>query len=387
MVQHIFWYVLGFITPLFVFLIGGFILIRIRFHKNMKTFWDSQSKQALAMSGIQRMKEMPAHPKIITEMESCQTALQVVAVAHQLGILDLLRNNPGITSEETAEKLKLPYRPVQACFDVLFASDIICRSLAGFRLTETTFAYFQERTPFFDPLPLTYQAMKYVKSLTSGLQKGSLKHWEKGKSHQAENWAGKQHLYSFPIGFALSKLKPFEGDLRILDVAGGAGSVCIALALKNPSLRIEMLELPGSIKIARKMISKYGLAERIKLHGLDMFKKEWPKDLDIILFTNIFHDWSDEQCHILAEKTFDSLKEGGKVFIQEALLNEHKAGPLWTAHWSLTMSIITNGRQFRFSELAQILEAGGFKGINYFPLIGYFSTITGIKSFNRSYAC
>jgi len=62
------------------------------------------------------------------------------------------------------------------------------------------------------------------------------------------------------------------------------------------------------------------------------------------------------------------------------LLNDDKPGPLWTAHWSLALAVITNGGQFRYKEMAKLLERSGFTNIQRSPLIGYFSCITGNKA-------
>ena len=374
------YFLIGLVLPFIVIPLVAFILIRIQFSKNMRSFWKNQSVDALKLAGVHPLKTMPAYPKIITEMECSQTALQVLAVAHVLGMLDLIRQNPGITTQSIAQKLRLPVRPVRACMEVLLAAEILKPLNDGFILTDIASVYFQDGSAFFDPLPLTYQAKKYVKFLKAGIVKGSINYWEKGKSHQAQNWARKQHLYSFPIGFALNQLESLKGNKKILDVAGGAGSVCVALALENPSVHLEMIELPGSLKIADKMISRYGLRDRIKLLGMDMFSKDWPDGFDAVLFTNIFHDWDDTHCQTLAQKAYDALKPGGKIYVQEALLNDDKPGPLWTAHWSLALAVITNGGQFRYKEMAKLLERSGFTNIQRSPLIGYFSCITGDKA-------
>jgi len=61
------------------------------------------------------------------------------------------------------------------------------------------------------------------------------------------------------------------------------------------------------------------------------------------------------------------------------LLHEDEPGPLWTASWSVAMLLFTYGRQFRFSELKQILETAGFADVQAHPLLGYYSSVVGIK--------
>jgi len=207
--------------------------------------------------------------------------------------------------------------------------------------------------------------------------------WAKGKSLKHGRFSFEQHQYSFPIGFAIHNSGLLQNSTNILDVAGGVGSVCIALAQMNDSLKIHLIELPDVIKVAKKMIEKYGQSDHVKCLSMDMFVENWPDGLDAILFTNIFHDWDDEKCKILTRKAFKTLKPGGLILVQEALLYDDKPGPLWTAHWSMTMALEMQGRQFHGKELKTLLEDSGFYNIQINPILGYFSSVTGVKNIEK----
>src|SRR6185312_17381690 len=94
----------------------------------------------------------------------------------------------------------------------------------------------------------------------------------------------------------------------------------------------------------------------------------WPAPADAVLFTNIFHDWDDEQCAALAARAFTSLAPGGQVVLQEALLDDEAPGSLWTAHFSMTMAMLMRGRQFRRAELVSLLQRAGFSDTRVEPL-------------------
>ena len=44
--------------------------------------------------------------------------------------------------------------------------------------------------------------------------------------------------------------------------------------------------------------------------GVNMFTEEWPRGHDGHFFANVFHDWSDETCRLLARKSLEALPSG-----------------------------------------------------------------------------
>lgn len=366
------------VGPIFFFFIFVYLRNRKRFRYNSTAFWARQNETSLSKIQFDKFQKIPKPFNFLSEIESLQTTMQVISLSIELGLLNHIRNNPGITETQIEQYLDFSKRAVLASIEVLLASDVIKHLEIGFSLTERAKFYLLNDSPFFEPLPPPAIGKRFLKIAKSGVVKGAVKNWNKGKSSTPEKWALKQHEYSFPIGFAIYDLGIIKGE-NILDVAGGTGSVCIALALRDQSLKLEMIELPESISIAKKMISQYKLLDRIRCTGIDMFSNEWSINNDTILFTNIFHDWDNSRCQILAKKAFNALRPGGIILIQEALLNENTPGPLWTAHWSMAMAVMMEGKQFRHSQLKNILETVGFRDVKVQPLLGYYSTISGIK--------
>ena len=90
-----------------------------------------------------------------------------------------------------------------------------------------------------------------------------------------------------------------------------------------------------------------------------------------MFYSNIFHDWNDEKCKLLAKKTYDALPQNGYIFLHEALLNDDGNGPLTNACFSFHMFMFTQGKQFTFNELKQLLVEVGFKGIILFIITQY----------------
>lgn len=97
-------------------------------------------------------------------------------------------------------------------------------------------------------------------------------------------------------------------------------------------------------------------------------------------FGDIFHDWNQEQCLDLAQRSYASLLPGGCIFLHEMLWNDAKEGPLISALYSLCMVRATDaGRQYSAQELRAILHMAGFVDVSVLNLSGYYSLITARK--------
>lgn len=347
------------------------------FHEN---FWQRQSFEALEKAKVLATETVPAPPDFIVEWSALSSTRMVVATLREQGLFNMFDKTPVMTIDEVATNLGISTRQFSASLEVLLAAGVVAKQENGITLTPMAHWYLREESPLFNfAMPAPKIAKSTLKTLNSGVVPGAVANWAKGKSSKPHQWATGMHRVSFPLGFALSDTGLLSNASNIMDVAGGAGSVCIALTLKNPKLQATVLELPGSISSAEKMISQYGLSDRISCIGANMFEDNWPRELDAILFTNIFHDWEDDKCKALAKKAYESLQPGGLIMLQEALLNDDGPGPLSTASLSLHMALQMQGRQFRGGELISMLKESGFVNTRVVSVLGHYSTVVGYK--------
>ena len=368
------------LAPLIMIFVVRAVGERLRVRRFIAAFWRRQNRAALEASGIRQMPEIPPLFDVIETQRALQTVLQAMAFVREHGLVEFLEQHPGATDEEIADHMGFSLRQVRAGIELMRAARVIENYDNGYAITAQARVYLSHDSAMLDfTLPPPQVSKTVLKILRSGLVPGPVAKWVSGRVATPRVWAAGMHRISFPLGFALHRTGVLDGAKRLLDVAGGAGSVCIALALENPSFELELIELPGSVELAERMRAQYELADRIQCHGMDMFESEWPGDFDTVLFTNIFHDWDDERCRTLASKAYSALRPGGKIFLQEALLHEEKPGPLWTAHFSMNMALLMQGKQFRASELSELLQGAGFEDVQVRPLLGYYSTIWATK--------
>jgi acetylserotonin N-methyltransferase len=111
-----------------------------------------------------------------------------------------------------------------------------------------------------------------------------------------------------------------------------------------------------------------------------MFTQPWPTGYGAHFLSNIFHDWSDATCLLLARKSFDALPAGGYILLHEMLMDEDGCGPLTTACFSMLMLQGTRGRQYTLTELRGFLKAAGFVDVSSQTTGGgYYSLVSARK--------
>lgn len=150
------------------------------------------------------------------------------------------------------------------------------------------------------------------------------------------------------------------GDAKILvDVGGGTGIYSYALLQKNPELRAIVVDRPEVLRVAEEMATEYGVADRVELTPGDMFDGELPTNADIVLLSNILHDWDVPECEQLVQRCADSVRSGGRVVIHDVFLDDDLGGPLPIALYSAALFTLTQGRAYSEQEYSSWLAGAG----------------------------
>ncbi|MCC5661322.1 hypothetical protein LC608_31085 [Nostoc sp. XA010] len=166
--------------------------------------------------------------------------------------------------------------------------------------------------------------------------------------------------------------------VRPVDIGGGSGAHAIGATLKWSNLQAIVLDLPPVCEVAQEIITNYGLQSRIKTQTVNWWNDDFPV-ADLHFYSDIYHDWSPEKCRFLTQKSFDSLKFGGRILLHEMLYDDQKTGPYPTAAYNMAMLLWTEGQQYSGHELSVMLKEAGFTDIKIQPSSGYWSLISGRK--------
>ena len=162
-----------------------------------------------------------------------------------------------------------------------------------------------------------------------------------------------------------------ESIRRILDLGGGSAAYSIAFAQANSVLTAEVLDLAEVIPLTQEYVRGSGLADRIHTRAGDMLCDPLGDGFDLILLSAICHMFSAEENRALFQRAFAALDPGGRLLIQDFILEPEKTAPRFAALFALNMLVSTReGSTYSEPEYASWLTAAGFTEVRRVRLPG-----------------
>jgi SAM-dependent methyltransferase len=165
----------------------------------------------------------------------------------------------------------------------------------------------------------------------------------------------------------------------LLDIGGGTGLYSIAFLQRFPQLKAIVLDSPAVLKVAAEFARQYDVADRLECLAGDMFKDPLPAGCDVMLFSNVLHDWDVPTCQQLVAKAAAALPSGGRLLIHDAFLHDDHSGPLYPALFSVALMIMTEGRNYSGAEYTAWMRAAGLTHAEPIPTLVHSSVLIGTK--------
>lgn len=135
----------------------------------------------------------------------------------------------------------------------------------------------------------------------------------------------------------------FTSINSLLDIGGNDGTTATRLAQRYPNMNITIFDLACVTEVAENTVAS-NLSQRIQLHPGDLFKDDFPKGADAILFSHVLEIFSEEQINCLLNKAFDALAPGGKILIYGYNVSDDETRGLYSARLSLYLNILASGQ-------------------------------------------
>lgn len=312
--------------------------------------------------------------RVIWDMWESQFRLPAATVADETGVFRAL-SDAALTTDELARGLGLDPHALGILLGALASSELLEKRDGKWRALPAArtwlhpeaegywggFLYrYRETNPLHGQLLEAMKTGKRPSSFGSGAPE-----WERGEmsAEAAQRIAAFMHAHSQAPARGAAVLPEFARVKRLMDVGCGSGVYGIEFARANPALQVTLLDLAAMAEEAGHYIERAGLGARVATAACNMFTEAWPEGHDAHFFANVFHDWSDETNRLLARKSFAALPSGGRIFLNEVLMDDDGAGPWHAASFSLLMLIGTLGKQYSLAEFRDILESAGFTDV------------------------
>jgi len=162
-------------------------------------------------------------------------------------------------------------------------------------------------------------------------------------------------------GAQLAERVDLRGRRALMDVGGGPGSYAMALVERTPGLTATVLDLPETIEIAREVIARLGMSDRVRTLPGDWNTSDFGEGNDAVMLSNVLHG-PESRAEMKLAKAHRSLAPGGILIVQDFLLNAEKTGPVIPALFNVMVGA------FSLPELLRRLSAAGFDGVEVKPM-------------------
>ncbi|WP_435006041.1 methyltransferase [Tundrisphaera lichenicola] len=177
----------------------------------------------------------------------------------------------------------------------------------------------------------------------------------------------------------LAEKYPLEDARLLVDVGGGTGIYSIAWLLRHPHLRAIVWDRPEVLKVAVEMAESFGVADRLEARAGDMFQDDMPEGADVILLSNILHDWDVVDGTVLVARCASALRPGGRLLIHDVFLNDALDGPLPIALYSAALFRLTEGRAYSAGEYRGWMNDAGIIPGEVIPTLIHCGVLPGVK--------
>ena len=284
--------------------------------------------------------------------------------------LDVFTNIPvsGTSGRELADRLHLDFHACERLLNALVSVGFLTKQEGMFFNTAESFAFLSKKGPdYLGGLMHTNHLWNTWSNLTQVVKSGKSAHPD-DINDRGEGW-----LYAFINAMHDRAVKQaphqlagidLSGIRSLLDVGGGSGAFSMEFISRKPEMEATVFDLPNVVPITRRFIDKEGFTGKIATYTGDYTVDELPVGFDLVFLSAIIHSNSLEVNRNLIKKCYKSLNPGGKVIIQDWIMNNERTLPVQGAIFAINMLVGTEaGDCFSEEEVTDMLQNAGFKNV------------------------
>jgi 3-hydroxy-5-methyl-1-naphthoate 3-O-methyltransferase len=294
----------------------------------------------------------------------------ILEAALKFRVFDLLDQSPR-TVEELASQSGASVRGLTAILNALVGLELLARRGNRYALTPESAAFLVSTKPayhggFFQHM--SQQVMPHWLQLTEAVRTGRPVVAGNQEASGAEFFAEFVEGL-FPVSYRAAQvlgehlgISKATAPVKVLDLAAGSGVWGIALAHQSPHVRIHAVDWPRVLQVTKAIAQRQGVGARLETTAGDLLEADFGTGHQVATLGHIIHSEGRERSRRLLRKTFKALAPGGTIAISEFVPNDDRTGPVTPLIFAVNMLVHTEeGDTFTFAEMAEWLEAAGFK--------------------------
>jgi O-methyltransferase/methyltransferase family protein len=332
----------------------------------------------------------PPPPVALIQLTTGGWISQAVYVAAKLGVADMLKDGPKDCGE-IAEATQTDYRSIRRLLRLLASVGVFAETPDGqFELTPMA-ECLKSDGPFSMRAWATMMGEAWhwqmwgelLYSVRTGKPAFDHVHGARPFEYFPRNPEAAQLFdqamtsLSVPEVGAILASYDFSTCRKIVDVAGGNGSLIIPLLKINPETSAVLFDLPHVIERAKGRIEGEGLTERCELVGGDFFKAP-PSGGDLYILKHIIHDFDDGDALRILRNCRSAMSGEARLLVIEMVIppgNEPSFGKLVDIEMMLIGGVGRTEAEYR-----TLLTEAGFNLTNVTPTNSPVSIIESVPA-------
>ena len=334
----------------------------------MKALITEHGNQYRAM--LKARDQAGALPDDINELIRGFMFSRTVLTALELDVFTALAG--GASADAVAERIQSSRRGTEMLLHALAALKLLRKENGIFRNTPLSARFFAEASPDSARKALLHTANLWHRwsNLTASVRAGTPAP-KTGDGEWVNTFIAAMDRNARERSQAVVNAAGTEGIRRILDLGGGSAAYSIAFARANSGVTAEVLDLADVLPLTQEYIRRAGLVGRIHARVGDMLRDPLGHGFDLVLLSAICHMFSPKENRALYQRVHAALAPGGRVLVQDFILEPEKTAPRFAALFSLNMLVGTRaGSSYSEPEYAAWLAEAGFRDIRRVPLPG-----------------
>jgi hypothetical protein len=168
----------------------------------------------------------------------------------------------------------------------------------------------------------------------------------------------------------------FSSIRKLVDVAGGHGSLLTSILKSNPHMEGVLFDLPDVIERAKATIET-DVANRLQLLTGNFFESV-PTGADAYILKHIIHDWDDERSIAILKNCHQAMDKNGRILVVEQVIPPGNT-PFMGKLLDVNMLVLCPGGKERTeAEYRELFAAAGFRLNRVVPTQTFVSIVEGV---------
>lgn len=303
----------------------------------------------------------------IREIASGFQRSRVLLTAYELDLFSALGKGPA-TSADVASAIGTDQRATDRLMNALCTMGFLRSQNGVFTNTESAAELLVRGSPgYIAGLMHTVHLWDTWSTLTAAVRQGrTIPTGETGDRDGAwlHSFIAAMHDRAVRTAPAIIAQMDLAGVSRVLDVGGGSGVYAMAFIRADPSLRATVFDLPEVIPLTGQYLEREGLRERVEIAAGDYLNDDLGSDFDLVFLSAIIHSNSVAENRLLMARCTQALKTGGRVVVQDFIMDEDRTTPVHGALFALNMLVGTRaGDTYTEFEVRSWMEEAGLMDI------------------------